>query len=139
MTTTSIPVRKAQIAPLLRVLEAHGARHYSGRTFRVEERASYMINNGDLLGGASWDEVYFMTQVSPGKWVIVNAKSWMKSAITHGGQTETVQIPQNGVVAVRSVFCGKDVGWTFYVAPQAVGPALTSGVPLALLPAAGAA
>lgn len=139
MTTTSIPVRKAQIAPLLRVLEAHGARHYNGRTFKVQEQTSYMINNGDLVRDVSWDEVYFMTQVSPGKWQIVNAKSWMRSAITHGGQTETVQIPQNGVVAVRSVFCGKDVGWTFYVAPRAAGPALTSGAPLALLPAAGAA
>ena len=138
MTTTSIPVRKAQIAPLLRVLKDHGARHYSGRTFKVEERASYMINNGDLVPDASWDDVYFMSQVS-GKWEVVNAKSWMKSAITHGGQTETVQIPQNGVVAVRSVFCGKDCGWTFYVAPRAAGPALTSGAALALLPAAGAA
>lgn len=138
MMTTSLPIAKKPVAPLLAALEASGARAYKGRTFKVCPQKTYTINNGDLVrDGGSWDEVYFMSQQPGGKWEIVDARRWMKCAYTQGGQTETVEIPQNGVVAVHSFFTGKDCGYTFYVAPREDG-AYLQGPPVAgLLGAAG--
>lgn len=113
---TNKKLNKKQIANILAVVP--GGTHYTGRKFTLTVQDTYTLNNGDFAwDGGSKTEVYFVKRLANG-FEVIDAEDVMIDPVRHGGQTTTFTIPADAVVVERCYFCGRDMGFTFYVSSK---------------------
>ena len=94
-------------------VEASG---YKGRKFEVEVRSTFTVpSDAGLWYGGTCEKFYSLSPDGSEAARLNNAAPWREC-----GRGETVSIPEGVLLARRSWFCGKDSGFTFYVAPPMV-------------------
>ena len=113
MDNTSKKLNKKQVANILTAVP--GGSSYTGRKFSLTIQDTYTLNNGDFVwDGGSKTEVYFVKRLD-NRFEIIDAQNVMANPVRDGGQTVTFSIPPDAVVVERCYFCGKDMGFTFFV------------------------
>mgnify|MGYP000850415336 FL=1 len=111
---TNKKLNKKQVANILAVVP--GGTSYTGRKFSLAVQNTYTLNNGDFAwDGGSKTEVFFVKRLTDGRFEVINAEDVMADPVRDGGQTTTFTIPADAVVVERCFFCGKDMGFTFFV------------------------
>lgn len=112
MLSASTNLTKAQALPVLRAI---GASEYRGRKFRLRAQAQYSINNGDLIGGGGSKTTVTFLRLRAGVLDRVDGLNAIGCPVTTGPRTFTAEIPPDVLIVEHSMFCGKDMGYTFIV------------------------
>jgi len=101
-------VTKATIKPLLEATFPS----YTGRTFKVDFTGRVNFHDTNWGGGSRNKYVVISMDTGETKGVYVPAP-WVNPV-----EGKTVELTEDLVVAVHSIFCGKDCGVTFYAHPN---------------------
>lgn len=110
----AIKLTTKQVPAILRHVDG-----YSGRKFRVEVRESFTVpSQAGVWDGGSCDR-YFAVRMSDG--AVLNMVSSARAPWDRGRRDMELQAEEGYVVVLHSIFCGKDAGLTFIVAPGSAG------------------
>ena len=124
-TTGKARLSKRDILPLLLATFPD----YTGRTFRANLASSVIVH--DLNWGDGTRNQYAACTLD-GK-AIGDSEVWNMCAPWHNAmEGKSCPIPSGVVVATWSIFCGRDMGITFYVNPVQERFAIVHEKPLAL-------
>lgn len=108
----AIKISRRDASPILNVLGSD----YKGRTFSVTVAERHTVHNYELAwdGGSKKDVTYL--RLVGGEWQVVEAASTMPG-MYQSVASQTLTIDRDVIVAERSWFCGKDMGYRFTVCP----------------------
>jgi len=102
-----IAVRKAEVAELVMA----SFPEYKGRKFAIGIRESVYVDRA--WGGGSREEIVALTNPTGGFW-----EGHYPIADIMQAPCGTLPLKPSAVYAVHTMFCGRDMGLTFYVHPQ---------------------
>lgn len=98
---------------------------YRGRKFRVLPKEGSLELHGAFWDGGSRNQ-WYAVRLSDGLTQLAGGK--LNTPAEYGGrpyEARSVQMTPGVVIAEHSIFCGKDVGWRFYVHPADMAKLLT--------------